>query len=320
MITNNLKQASFRLRIEVLRDLLIARGVDLEIVVRPKRLLSRRKMLRSARQFDSVVLQRKLLDRTDIILLRRHARKLFFDVDDAVMFHNRHVGAVARWRSWRRFRATARRVDMVVAGNEYLARLFREQGAKATIVPTMVDPSHYQVKSHAATNSPALVWIGSKSTLPYLAQFAPILADAARRVPGLRLITIADATLERCPIPLEHIAWSTEAEAEALQRGDIGIGPTPEDRWTLGKCGFKLLQYMAAGLPVVASPIGANREIVVPGQTGMLPEDSAEWVEAIVSLALDATARATLGAAGRKRVEESFSIDRAAQEWAALLK
>jgi glycosyltransferase involved in cell wall biosynthesis len=320
VITNNLQQASFRLRIEALRPALAQRGVLLDVHVRPRGMFSRRTLLRRAAEYDAVLLQRKMLDSIDVRLLRKHAKNLFFDVDDAVMYHSRPVGPVERWRTRRRFLATARSVDRVVAGNEYLADLFRRQGAVTTVLPTVVDPGHYQIKSHAATEHPTLVWIGSKSTLPYLGQFAPMLAQAARRVPGLRLITIADVPLPDPPLPTEHVPWSVQTESAALCRGDIGIAPTPEDRWTLGKCGFKIVQYMAAGLPVIASPVGANREIVRPNETGFLPENPTEWSETIAALAGDAPTRQALGAAGRRRVEEYFSIETAAAVWASLLR
>jgi glycosyltransferase involved in cell wall biosynthesis len=320
VITNNLNQASFRLRIESLRGPLAKRGVILDIHVRPRAVLPRRRLLRQAADCDAVILQRKLLDPTDIRLLRKHAKKLFYDVDDAVMYHSRPVGPIEEWRTRRRFRATAQSVDCVVAGNEYLANLFRAEGSTAAILPTVVDPTHYQVKSHAPTDRPALVWIGSKSTLPYLKQFADVLADAARRLPGLRLLTIADEPLSDPPLPTEHIAWSESAESTALLRGDIGIAPTPEDRWTLGKCGFKIVQYMAAGLPVIASPVGANREIVIPGESGYLPENPTEWSDAIAALAENPAKRQSMGAAGRRRIEEHFSIDRAADLWVDLLQ
>jgi glycosyltransferase involved in cell wall biosynthesis len=187
------------------------------------------------------------------------------------------------------------------------------------VLPTVVDPAHYQIKSHANTDSPTLVWIGSKSTLPYLRRFAPALAEAKKQVPGLRLITIADQPLTHPPVPAEHIAWTEQTESASLCRGDIGIAPTPEDQWTLGKCGFKIVQYMAAGLPVIASPVGANGQIVVPGETGLLPKETADWAGAIASIAADTARRQAMGTAARKRVEELFSITRAADFWANLL-
>jgi glycosyltransferase involved in cell wall biosynthesis len=319
VITNNLQQASFRLRIEALRDALAQRGVELDIHVRPRSVLPRRHLLRRAALYDAVILQRKMLDPLDTRLLSKNSKKLFFDVDDAVMFHSRPVGPIERWRTARRFHAIAKSAH-IVAGNEYLADLFRQRGATVNVLPTVVDPEHYQVKSHAATDRPTLVWIGSKSTISYVAQFAPVLASAAQRVPGLRLITIADVPLVNCPIPAEHVPWSVAGESATLARGDIGIAPMPENPWTLGKCGFKIIQYMATGLPVIASSVGANREIVVDGQTGFLPNSPAEWIAAIAALACDHAKRQEMGTAGRRRVEEEFCIDRAADFWAGALK
>lgn len=322
VITNNLQQASFRLRIAALIGPLAQRGLALDVQVRPRRLLARRRLLRSAAGYAAVILQRKLLDPWDIRLLRRHAGKLFLDVDDAVMFDHPHAGIIARWRMRRRFRATARQVDGIVAGNEYLGEYFRREGpsdAQVTIVPTVVDPSRYVVKTHGATPTPTLVWIGSNSTLEYLQGCFPALAEAARLLPGLRLLTIAGDPPRDPPVPLEHVRWTADVEAAALARGDIGIAPTPADRWTLGKCGFKIVQYMAAGLPVIASPVGANAQIVLPGETGLLPPTSGDWPAAIAALAVDAALRARLGAAARRRVEQHYSLATAVDAWAKLL-
>ncbi len=318
VITNNLAQASFRLRIAELVPLLRARGFELDVHVRPRQIIARRRLLRTASQYDSVILQRKLLDPMDASLLRQCARKIFYDIDDAVMLEQRPVGAIERWRNRRRFAATADIADHVVAGNEYLADFFRQRGRAVTILPTVVDPAHYQVKQHAETNSPRLVWIGSRSTLPYVEKFLPAIEAAAKRAAGLSLVTIADAGIADAPVPAEHIPWSAETEAASLLRGDIGIAPTPDDPWTRGKCGFKIIQYMAAGLPVIASPVGANAEIVT-SNCGILATSSLEWVEAIVQLAGDCAIRAAMGAAGRRRVEEKYSTTRAVEMWAKLL-
>ena len=130
---------------------------------------------------------------------------------------------------------------------------------------------------------------------------------------------LADVPLMNSPIPAEHIAWSVASESAALVRGDIGIAPTPEDRWTLGKCGFKIVQYMAAGLPVIASPVGANCELVKDGVTGRLAESAAQWVAAIGELAGDWAKRAAFGAAGRRLAESQYGLQRAVDAWADLL-
>jgi glycosyltransferase involved in cell wall biosynthesis len=318
-ITNNLQQASFRLRLAALIEPLARRGVQLHVQVRPRGFFRRRALLRSAGDFDAVLLQRKMLDPSDMRLLRRRARRIVYDVDDAVMYHARPVGWFNERLTWRRFVATARNADLVVAGNEYLAGIFKEQGAQVVVLPTCVDPAHYKPKSAGSSDGITLVWIGSASTLPYLRQSLPALAKAGESVAGLRLLVIADQTLAHSPIPLEHVTWSVGTESAALARGDIGIAPTPTDRWTLGKCGFKIVQYMATGLPVIASPVGANRELVVDGQTGLLAEDENQWTAAIAKLARDSALRQSMGYAGRKRVEEFFTLERAADLWAKWL-
>ena len=319
VITTNLQQASFRLWMGALRPLLGARGFDFDVKVRPKSWLARRSMLRDARGYEAVILHRKLLDPSDARLLRRHARRLLYSIDDAVMYHSNRVGAFAQWRTTRRFEATARVLDHVVAGNEYLAAMFRERGREVTVLPTCLDPAHYRVKEHAEASPLTLVWIGSSSTLPYVEGHLTAIRAAAARVP-LRLITIADRGLSDPGFPIEHVPWSCETEADALLRGDVGIAPTPCDRWTLGKCGFKIIQYMAAGLPTVASPVGANAEIVRVGETGFLADTPEQWADAIERLARDVELRRRMGAAARQLAERDYSLTRAADTWTRLLE
>ena len=319
VITTNLQQASFRLWMGALRPMLAERGFDFDVKVRPRGWLARRAMLREARGYHAVILHRKLLDPSDARLLRRHARRLLYSIDDAVMYHANHVGAFAQWRTTRRFEATARVVDTVVAGNEYLAAMFRERGREVTVLPTFLDPAHYRVKEHVEVSPINLVWIGSSSTLPYVEQHREAIRHAARRVP-LRLLTIADRGLSDPGFAAEHVPWSYEGEAGALVRGDIGIAPTPCDRWTLGKCGFKIVQYMAAGLPAVASPVGANAEIVREGETGFLADTPAAWADAIERLARDVELRRRMGGAARGVAEREYSLTRAADTWAKLLE
>ncbi len=319
VITNNLQQAAFRLRIGAIVGPLRARGFKLDVQVRPKGVLARRKLLKTAAKYDAVILQRKLLDPADARLLRTYGRRIFYDIDDAVMEHQRPVGAMTRWRTRRRFEATAGIVHHVVAGNDHLAGRFAGLGCPVTVVPTGVEPSHYPVRRHRPDDRPVLVWIGSKSTLGYVRERLRALELAGGRVRDLSLRIIADESLDPAGIPVEFVRWSEAGEGAALAGGMIGIAPTPEDRWTLGKCGFKIVQYMAAGLPVVASGVGANAAIVDEGVTGFLADDDAAWAEAIARLAGDAQLRSAMGAAGRAKVEREYSLDRIVAVWAGLL-
>jgi hypothetical protein len=177
-ITSNLAQASSRLRVATLVEPLARRGIHLDVRACPRTWAARRDLLRSAAHYDAVLLQRKLLDPWNWRVLRRHARRVLFDVDDAVRFHAGRVGPYSHLRTALRFAATARNVDHVVAGNDYLAAMFRDRGCGVTVVPTGIDATRYRLKHHAppADGAPRLVWIGSRSTLRYLDRFMPALS------------------------------------------------------------------------------------------------------------------------------------------------
>jgi glycosyltransferase involved in cell wall biosynthesis len=323
VLATNLAQASYRLRIAALMPLLKERGVEFDVYLRPRGLLASSKLqarLRDSDGYDAVLIQRKFLSPAEAKLLRRHAKRILYDIDDALMFHNREIGRISRWRTNRNFEATATMIDHVVAGNEYLAKLFRDRGREASIIPTMLDSGRYLVKQHEPTATPRLVWIGSRSTIQYLRDIVPALEEAARQVPGLRLLTIANATVQSSVLQVEHIEWTQAGEAAALCTGDIGIAPTPKDPWTMGKCGFKILQYMASGLPVIASPVGANAQIVQEGATGFLPMRNADWPSAVLKLAGDVDLRARMGATSRDLAATRYTLERAADDWARILR
>ncbi len=319
VITIDPAEAAFRLRLGILAPLLAGDGYAFDYRTRPRNPADRRRLIESAWTYDAVIVQRKLLDPSHARLLRRVAKRIVFELDDAVMTQRRNVSAWSRWLKQRRFQATAAVADHVVAGNEFLAGHFRGLGRPVTVLPTVVDPDHYTVKEHAATDRPTLVWIGSGSTLPYLRQWMPQLEAAARRVPGLRLITIANETVGSEVLDVEHVPWTEAGEAAALARGDIGIAPTPDDRWTAGKSGFKIVQYMAAGLPTIASPVGANAAIIRDGVTGVLPATAEDWPDAIERLASDAGLRAAMGAAARQDVMAGYTLERARAVWRDVL-
>ena len=263
-------------------------------------------MLRQAQRADVVVVLRKTFPAPLLRLLRRASRRLVFDFDDAI-FRNSD-GTPSRTRQ-ARFAAMARACDHVLAGNAFLARHAAALNPAVTVVPTCVDAARYRVAAEKPADTLDLVWIGSHSTRKYLAEAMPWLAAAAERLPRLRLKIVADFDLPGRGVATLPIPWRAETEAGELAAAHIGIAPMRDDDWSRGKCALKVLQYMAAGLPVVSSDAGANAEVIVEGETGFLVATPDEWIERIEWLAGDAELRRHLGEAGRRRVEADYSVE-----------
>jgi glycosyltransferase involved in cell wall biosynthesis len=278
-----------------------------------RRVLPRIFQLRRASQFDAVVLQRKLLPIWQLRVLRQAARHLVFDFDDAVLFRDSYDqrGHESAWR-FRRFAQTVRLVDTVVAGNDYLADCALRAGARVErvhVIPTCVDPERYRMASHEfSPSSVDLVWIGSSSTLRGLEEAGAIWERLRKALPHLSLRLICDRFPASFPLRIVPVAWSEATEASELAAGQIGISWLPDDLWSRGKCGLKVLQYQAAGLPVVANPVGSHPEMIRTGETGILAATADEWVDAVPSLAVDVRLRRKLGLLARQQVESNYSI------------
>jgi glycosyltransferase involved in cell wall biosynthesis len=187
------------------------------------------------------------------------------------------------------------------------------------VIPTCVDPRLYPLARHVRDKGDAqLVWVGSSSTLRGLEAIEPLLEELGRRIPGLQLKLVCDRFLPLAHLPVVPCRWSEEGEAEALAAADVGISWLPDDLWSRGKCGLKVLQYMAAGLPVVANPVGVQCEMVRHGETGFLAQTPGEWVEAVGRLAHDPDLRRRMGSAGRRRMESDYDVESGAARWLAV--
>jgi len=276
------------------------------------------------RRADVVVLQRHLLPRAQVAWLRALSSRLIFDFDDAVFLNDSHDRrGLAAPHKLRSFAATVRAADLVVAGNGYLAR----QAARWTgrqriaVIPTGVEPRCYPLASHKQSGLAAeLVWIGSASTLQGLERARPLFEAVGSQRPGTRLKLVCNRSLAWRNWSVSVCPWTPASEAQALAAADIGISWLPEDDWSRGKCGLKVLQYMAAGLPVVANPVGVQAELVVHGVTGYLARTAAEWTAAIQQLADDPALRRQLGQAGRQQVlAGGFTVECGARKWLELL-
>jgi glycosyltransferase involved in cell wall biosynthesis len=305
-----------RYRLAAFRSLLQASGHDFELMALPRYWWQRLRLWPRLRG-QPVVVQRRLLAGWELKLLRRSARWLLFDFDDAIFLRDSYHGATSSPRLLRRFQAMMRCADGVLAGNEFLEETARRwtTTARVEVFPTCVEPSRYPLAAHSYAGETQLVWIGSSSTLQGLEQIRPMLEQLGRACPHLRLRLVCDRFIKLRHLPVLPCPWSDATEAHDVAAADIGISWLPDDDWSRGKCGLKVLQYMAAGLPVIANPVGVQLDLVRHGENGYLAETPEEWINAVRYLANNPGLRRRMGAAGRQRVEQEFSVRAGAVRW-----
>ncbi|MBV1879112.1 MAG: glycosyltransferase [Pseudomonadales bacterium] len=278
-----------------------AAGWQIKILVADSDLVVRGQMLQAAACADVVLVLRKTFGPVTSWLLRRAARRLIFDFDDAVFLASNGKSSITRYR---RFVRMVSRCDQVWAGNSFLAEAASQHNASTRVMPTVVDEVQYRRVGEGKFESQTvdLVWIGSSSTRKYLEKLRPVLNRLASLRSDLRLKIVADFELADLEMPQVRIDWSEQVEAQALTSAHIGIAPMIDNPWTRGKCGLKVLQYMAASLPVVTDMAGVNQQMVVNGRTGLVVSDDDQWVEAIIRLADDFQLQLEFGNTGRQRL------------------
>ena len=267
-----------------------------------------------ARQFDLVVIGVELfpyfpaLFEKYLALLRV---PYVFDFDDPI-FHYYDLSP-HRWVRallGNKVRQVITGAAGVFAGSPYLVDYARQFNSRVEYLPTVIDLDRYPVTRDFSTRAErpfTIGWIGSSSTAPYLEQIRTALEEVQRYRPT-RLVLVGAGSATLGGIPSDIRPWSEERESTDILKFDVGIMPLTDDAWSRGKCGFKLIQYMATGIPVVASPVGVNREIVEPGVNGYLPASSSGWVDAFLELSNKSALAAKMGAAGRRKVEQKYCV------------
>ena len=302
VITNNPDRASFRQRMEIYLDCLRAEGINCTVCRYPTGPVGRLKLLQSSRDFDAVFLHKKRLNPLDALLLHRYARKVIYDFDDAVMYDDNRPDKPSRKRQ-RDFQRTVKLADLVIAGNKYLAGLAGSFNNNVEVLPTGLDLAAYNVQTAPNNDGKIrLVWIGSKATLPYLKRIKPAFEEIGSRFNNVVLRIICDHFFDLNNMQIEKRQWSRQTEIIDLVTSDVGLAPLPDNPFTRGKCGFKVLQYAAAGLPTVASPVGVNTEIINDGSNGFLVESHNAWVDYVCRLIQNTTLRRQMGDAARQSV------------------
>lgn len=287
--------------------------------------LQRLRTLLSRRHYDVIWVEKELFpwlpSPLELALIPRRTA-LVVDYDDAV-FHryDEHRSALVRQVLGRKIDAVMRRANVVTAGNAYLAQRARDAGCvRVEWLPTVINLDRYPAGLAAKPAGPLVVgWIGSPSTAGYLQMVTPALTELTR-TQALRCVAIGARADQVAGTPFEAWLWTEDTEVVLLRQLDIGIMPLPDAPWERGKCGYKLIQYMACSLPVVASPVGVNRDIVRHGENGYLATTPREWFDALSALALDPVRRTTMGAQGRRQVEDVYCLQVQAPRLIAMLE
>lgn len=264
-------------------------------------------------RYDKIVIEKELfpfLPAWGEWWVSRLGKGYIVDYDDAV-FHNydRHTSFWIRLLLKNKISKVMRNSQKVLAGNAYLAESARKTGAaRVILLPTVVDCNRYRAAESSKTNTLVKVgWIGSPSTLKYLKSLLPVLESVKQRIP-FELVVIGGGSRPGFSGKETMVQWSEETEVREIQQLDIGIMPLRDSSWEKGKCGYKLIQYMACGLPVLASPVGVNTELVRPRCNGFLPKNRIEWEDYLVRLIADRELRVKMGSKGYKFVMEKYTL------------
>ena len=303
IISNNLERASFRQRIGIHLDKLNEAGIACDVCELTSNESSRIKLFKKAADYDAVFFQKKCLNFFDTLILRHYSKKIIYDFDDAIMY-SASKPQHKSFSHFMPFRHTVKMADCILAGNAYLAEHAGRFNKNVYVLPTALNIKEYDLEKSTTDNKIRLVWIGSKATLKYLAELKDVFEQIGKRYKNVVLRIIADDFFELENMEVEKCHWSLENHGLDLVNSDIGIAPLVDNRFTRGKCGFKILQYQAASLPVIASPVGVNRYFITDSITGFCPGNHNQWLENIARLVEDTALRKKMGLAGKQFVKD----------------
>ncbi|MEE3503342.1 glycosyltransferase family 4 protein [Acidiphilium acidophilum] len=284
---------------------------------------------RAIREHDIVWIEKELLPFLPAAFERTLLganRKFILDFDDAwFLRYGNEPGGTLRNRLLRatlgnKFPALLRRAALTIVANQTLRDWAIRNGARNTLLlPTVVDLAHYPITPRPPHPTFTIGWIGTPVTAPYLTRLTPTLQTLARESPT-ELLIIGAPNFTIPGIPCRHLPWSETTEAATIAEMDVGIMPLPDDAWTRGKSGYKLIQYMACGRPTIGSPVGANSTIIDDGTTGFLATTDTDWLTRLRQLRDTPTLRQTMSTAARTRVATNYALQSTAPHLASAIR
>ncbi|HVV68960.1 MAG TPA: glycosyltransferase family 4 protein [Gammaproteobacteria bacterium] len=278
-----------------------------------KAYLRRIKQLLQAKKYKFLWIEKELFPWMPALaekILHRLNIPYVVDYDDAVFhYYDLHRQPLIRSMLGKKIDQVMHHARLVVAGNEYLANRAKTAGAKEiAIIPTVIDITRYALPVATEDSTDLIIgWIGAPTTFRLLQTLAPVLAKVLPKY-NAKLLVVGAKGEGFADLPVEWLDWSEDSEVEAIQRMSIGIMPLRDVPFDHGKCGYKLIQYMACSKPVVASPVGVNSQIVQEGKNGFLAQTEEQWQEALERLLRDAGLRDAMGRQGRLLVEQKYCL------------
>ena len=246
------------------------------------------------------------------LLAKVFKKKIIYDFDDAIWLPNiseeNSIAAKLKWHQ--KVKHIAQWSYKLSCGNEYLANWASQWNDRVFIIPTTIDlVNQHNELHHESSESITIGWTGTHSTAKYLSLIEPALQTLAQKHPTINFSFISNKPIEINLPNLKFIKWNKSSEIEDLNTIDIGIMPLTPDKWSEGKCGFKILQYMALGIPTVASPVGVNKSIIDQGKNGYLAFTPDEWITYLSKLITDKALRNRIGTEGYETVTNRFSTE-----------
>lgn len=259
---------------------------------------------------DLVVLQKKLLSLFPFRRLRKAARRLIYEFDDAVMFERDGADVRPSRTRMGRWRRIVRAADAVTTSNVYLADLAAREKALVRVFPNAIDLRKWTPRSTASA-AHRIGWFGSPANLDQLAEIAGPMERLLARRPEVEFVVVSER-----PGPIgRHVPYGAARENEEIASFDVAVAPMPDTPWTRGKTPVKLLCYLACGVPVVASDVPPHRALLADGITALMPRDAAGWERALEALIEDAAARDRLATAGLDLVRGFYTSEKMAKAY-----
>ena len=244
------------------------------------------------------------------ILAKLFRKKIIYDFDDAIWIPNiSGENKLVNWfKAFWKIKYLCKWAFKVAAGNDYLCDYARQYNKKVYLLPTCVDTErlHNRLKDQH-TEKIVIGWTGSHSTMKYLDEVVPVITKLSSEL-NFELVVISNKSPQFVLPNLRYLPWNEASEIKDLLQFNIGLMPLEKDEWSEGKCGFKLIQYLALGIPAIASPVGVNVQIIEEGMNGYLCDKEECWYQALKKLIRDASLRENMGLKGQKKIADHFSV------------